>query len=109
MSDIEAIKTRDALCDFEMAEVLRDDDLLAQAVWDRRDLLVALAEREAEIERLREYVRHTTDDHGYPCPEGITRKERAVGVRCICGLDAPRRNLNHTPAIAREHRDGGAA
>ena len=77
------------------AAIARRD--IEEAVTTAFHLRDALAARDEQVARLREYVRHTTDDHGYPCPEGITRKERAAGVRCICGLDAPRRNLNHTP------------
>jgi len=47
-----------------------------------------------ERARLREYMRHTRDVHGYPCPEAITPPEWFSGVRCICGLDQPRRNLD---------------
>jgi hypothetical protein len=48
----------------------------------------------AERKSLREYLRHTRDQHGYPCPAAITPKEWADGVRCICGLDQPKRYMS---------------
>lgn len=46
-----------------------------------------------ERARLTEFLRHTWDAHGYPCPASITMREFKAGLRCICGLDEPKRNL----------------
>lgn len=55
---------------------------------------IATIEEQASADErklLSSYLVHTRDQHGYPCPEDISRREYADGVRCICGLEQPKR------------------